>query len=113
MKAVAMKYTRPSPDNEMYTPCHDLEKACTFHCPDLLANTPTGRNFASCVSLGRNFGVTFRVAPRLRAAPPYRLRAEGAELRAGGGHAIRKVAPKILPRATQDAKFLPPRWVWT
>ena len=34
-------------------------------------------------------------------------------LRAGGGHAFRKVAPKILPRATQDAKFLPPRLVWT
>ena len=30
-----------------------------------------------------------------------------------GGHAFRKVAPKILPRATQDAKFLPPRLVWT
>ena len=113
MKAVAMKCTRPSPDNEMYTPCHDLEKAYTFHCPDLLANTPEGRNFASCVALGRNFGVAFRVAPRLRAAPPYRLRAEGAELRAGGGHAIRKVALKFLPRATRDAKFLPPRWVWT
>ena len=51
--------------------------------------------------------MTFRVAPRLRAAPPYRLRAEGAELRAGGGHAIRKVALKFLPRATQDAKLLP------
>ena len=85
MKAVAMKYTRPSPDNEMYTPCHDLEKACTFHCPDLLANTPTGRNFASCVALGRNFGVAFLVAPHLHAAPPYCLRAEGAELRAGRG----------------------------
>ena len=67
-----------------------------------------GRNFASCVALGRNFGVTFRSAPRLRAAPPYRLRAEGGET-ARGGHAIRKVAPKFLPRATQDAKFLPPR----
>ena len=97
----------------MYMPCHDLEKACTFLCPGLLANTATGRNFASCVALGRNFGVTFRVAPRLRAAPPYRLRAEGAELRAGGGHAFRRVAPKFLPRATQDAKFLPPRLVWT
>ena len=108
MKAVAMKYTRPSPDKKMYTPGHDLEKACTFLCPDLLANTPTGRNFASYVALGRNFGVTFRVAPRLRAAPPYRLRAEGAEL-----HAFRMVAPKFLPRATQDVKFFAPRWVWT
>ena len=85
MKAVAMKYTRPSLDKKMYTPCHVLEKACTFLCPELLANTLTGRDLASFVALGRNFGVTFRVAPRLRAAPPYRLRAEGAELRAGGG----------------------------
>ena len=88
MKAVAMKYT-------------------------MWANTLTERNFASCVALGRNFGLTFRSAPRLRAAPPYRLRAEGAELRPSGGHAIRKVALKFLPRATRDAKFLPPRWVWT
>ena len=55
----------------------------------------------------------FPLSPRLRAALLHRLRAEGAVLRAGGGHAFRKVAPKILPRATQDAKFLPPRLVWT
>ena len=85
MKAVVMKCTRPSPDNEMYTPCHDLEKACTFFCPELLATTPIGRSFASCVALGRNFSVTFRSAPRPRAAPLFRLRAEGTELRVGGG----------------------------
>ena len=87
MKAVAMKCTRPSPDNEMYTPCHDLEKAYTFHCPDLLANTPEGRNFASCVAPGRNFRATFRKAPPAHAQlRPLRPEAEEwSRARAGGG----------------------------
>ena len=71
-----------SPDKKKYTPCENLAKACTFFCPDLLANAPTGRSFAQ---VGRNFSVTFRSAPRPRAAPLFRLRAAGTELRVGGG----------------------------
>ena len=29
------------------------------------------------------------------------------------GAAFRKVTLKFVPRATQDAKLLPPRWVWS
>ena len=55
--------------------------------PQLLANTPPGRSFASCIALGRNFSVTFRKAPPVHAQlHPLRPQAEEwSRARAGGG----------------------------
>ncbi len=57
------------------------------------------------VALGRNFGATFRSArPCPRPAPVHHPKAADPELSAGGGD-LKKVAPKILPRAARGAEF--------
>ena len=62
----------------------------------------------SCVALGRIFGMTFPTVPPARTQVPVRsLRGVDQDLGARGGRAIRKVVPKILPRATQDVHFPP------
>ena len=62
----------------------------------------------SCVAPGRIFGMTFPTVPPARAQVPVRsLRGVDQDLGARGGRAIRKVVPKILPRATQDVHFPP------
>ena len=69
-----------------------------------------GRNFASCVALGRIFGATFRNAcpparAQLRPLRPKAAEQSRTQRRRRGAEA--KVTPKYLPRATQDAKCLP------
>ena len=52
--------------------------------------------------------MTFPTVPPARAQVPVRsLRGVDQDLGARGGRAIRKVVPKILPRATQDVHFPP------
>ena len=59
------------------------------------------------VALGRNFGAAFFASPP--PAPSSCSAPFGDWTRAGRGRGrgIRKVAPKFLPRATQDASFSP------
>ena len=64
---------------------------------------------ASCVALGRHFGFTSLSTPPGRAQLPLRtFRVRGGAV-CGRGATGREVAPKFLPRATQDASFSPPR----
>ena len=92
---------------------HDLEIpqwkiACFF----IRTHLCVGGKFVSCVALGRVFGASFHCCPRPRAALGPRPCGRGLGAARGRGHALRKVAPKILPRATRDATFPRQDWVW-